>query len=92
MDNLINSLPPFLETRYGRAYFTLSTWDGGWQATYVDPDGFAMRGFNGVGVTIYEAVTKLKEHIDMLRLLEAPSGEVEEAERQPKTMGEEASD
>lgn len=91
MEELLSKLPPWLDLPEGRAWLTLSTWDEGWQACYVG-DGYALNGYNEFGRTSSEALLHLKETIDLLRLLEAPSGKVEETVRKPKTLGEASPD
>lgn len=78
MDHQLLSLPPWLDEVSGRYWLSISSWNEGWQCGYVGADG-ALPGFSEQGNTPTEALDKLKESVRILRLLEAPSGEVEKA-------------
>lgn len=78
MDNLLNSLPPYLDSQqWGRCWLTVATFKYGWQALYMDEEGYAMRGFHTYAPTLLKAVEDLKKEIELLRLLEAPAVEGE---------------
>lgn len=77
MDELLATLPPYLLDNGGKAWLTLATWADGWQAAYIDCEGYAMNSYNGIGKTPVEALLDLKESIDLLHLLNAPSGQIE---------------
>ena len=73
MNSIIEKLPAYLDNKEGRCYLTLGAWKNGWQATYLDSQGFGMKGFSSIGRSPEEALLNLKENIDVLKLLEAPA-------------------
>lgn len=76
MEELLSILPPYLVFKDGRAYLTVTKWDDGWEACYVG-SGYAEHGYNAFGDSPTEALLLLKESIDLLQTLKAPSGQSE---------------
>lgn len=68
LDDLIKLVPQYLDLPHGRVYFTIATWDRGWQACYCF-DGFAERFLHEYGHSPQEAVSKILANLNLVEML-----------------------
>jgi hypothetical protein len=87
LDQLLNYFPPILvnHTDGQKAYLTIGAADGHWQSGYMNDEGDIINGLFGKGITVSDALTDLRQTIEVMDMLARPSIPVDELTGRMKT-------